>query len=201
MIIRVLVPGPKITCSAGMAKLGICTIGSSIPIYSFPQDVQAKSATSRQENNVISLTAHQWGWVAVPPGADQLGKGAYAGVTVQDLISSSLDAYNVAGYSYTNDTAIQRAESAIRDQWANPGALGPAWEGIFTIPVCDVSAMIPADVYAKQYILEQYGHDNRPVWCGPICSGDLTKTQEFIRAANMQNFQSPKHLCPDDPGY
>lgn len=36
-----------------------------------------------QENDVISTTSHQWGWVASPPGADQLGQGAYSGVSVQ----------------------------------------------------------------------------------------------------------------------
>ena len=36
-----------------------------------------------QENDVVSTTSHQWGWVASPPGADQLGQGAYSGVSVQ----------------------------------------------------------------------------------------------------------------------
>jgi hypothetical protein len=36
-----------------------------------------------QENDVVSTTSHQWGWVASPPGADQLGQGAYGGVSVQ----------------------------------------------------------------------------------------------------------------------
>ncbi|KAL9128843.1 MAG: hypothetical protein Q9217_002569 [Psora testacea] len=147
------------------------------------------------------VTPHQWGWVAPPPGADQLGKGPYAAVTVQDLINSSLDAYIVAGYNYNTDTATQRVETALKEQWGNPGAQGPSWEGTFTIPVCNVSAMIDADVFGKRYILEQYSHDNRPYWCGPICNGDLETTKAFIHAANMDNFQSPKQECRKDPGY
>lgn len=36
-----------------------------------------------QENDVISTTSHQWGWVASPPGADSLGQSQYSGVTVE----------------------------------------------------------------------------------------------------------------------
>ncbi|KAJ5389493.1 uncharacterized protein N7496_000561 [Penicillium cataractarum] len=154
-----------------------------------------------QENDVISTTSHQWGWVASPPGADKLGSNEYSGVSVQDIINSSLDAYNVAGYNYNADTAKARAEDAISNAWASPGAKGAAWEGIFTIPVCDVGAAVNADYQDKQYILQPYGHDSRPVWCGPICGGDLQKTKDFIHAANMDGFQSPKHLCNSSPGY
>jgi hypothetical protein len=31
--------------------------------------------------------------------------------------------------------------------------------------------------------------------------GGLGKTQQFIGAANLDAFESPKHLCPSDPGY
>ncbi|KAL9100720.1 MAG: hypothetical protein Q9163_003927, partial [Psora crenata] len=92
------------------------------------------SPPSRQENDKMTLSPKQWGWMAPPPGAEQLGKGAYAGVTVQDIINSSLDAYIAAGYNYTPEIARERAGSAWRDGWANPGVMGAAWEGTFTIP-------------------------------------------------------------------
>ncbi|KAJ5604920.1 hypothetical protein N7510_010074 [Penicillium lagena] len=152
-------------------------------------------------DDVVSVTSHQWGWVTWPPGASQLGKNEYSGVTIQDIINSSLDAYNVAGYSYTGKTLAQRSIDAVTNAWANPGQEGPAWEGIFTVPVCDVGSAINSTYYDKQYILQPYNHESRPVWCGPICNGDLQTTQEFINATNMYGFQSPKHLCPSDPGY
>ncbi|KAL6718497.1 hypothetical protein ACLMJK_004589 [Lecanora helva] len=150
-----------------------------------------------QENDAKpSLTSHQWGWVNATPGMDQLGNGDYAGVKVQDLISSSLDSYNVAGYNYDNTTAYNRAKSALEDGWRNPAQQGPSWEGTFTIPVCDVSnAIADPNFERKEWILQPYGHDSRPNWCGPICSGDLQKTRDFIHAANMDGFKSPKHLC------
>ncbi|KAJ5175330.1 uncharacterized protein N7482_001207 [Penicillium canariense] len=154
-----------------------------------------------QENDVISTTSHQWGWVASPPGAEKLGANEYGSVTVADIINSSLDAYNVAGYDYSNDKAASRAEEAYVSGWGNPGAKGAAWEGIFTIPVCDVGAAVNSDYSGKEYILQPYGHDSRPVWCGAICGGDVQKTKDFIHAANMDGFMSPKHLCPTDAGY
>ncbi|KAI9799090.1 MAG: hypothetical protein M1833_004284 [Piccolia ochrophora] len=154
-----------------------------------------------QENDVISTTSHQWGWVNPPPGSDALGQGEYVGISVADVIISSLDSYNVAGYTYDASTASSRAQSALKDGWANPGAQGPSWEGTFTIPVCDVGSAVGADYFHKEFILQDYGHESRPVWCGPICDGDLQKTKDFIHAANMDNFKSPKHLCKEQPGY
>ncbi|KAJ5788052.1 hypothetical protein N7457_003042 [Penicillium paradoxum] len=154
-----------------------------------------------QENDVISLTSHQWGWVATPPGLEKLGQDEYSGIRIEDVINSSLDAYNVAGYNYDADTAAHRASDAISNAWASPGSAAASWEGIFTIPVCDVGSAVDADYEYKEYILQPYGHDSRPVWCGPICSGDDQKTKDFINAVNMDGFRSPKHLCEVDPGY
>ncbi|KAJ5373741.1 hypothetical protein N7517_005747 [Penicillium concentricum] len=167
-----------------------------------------------QANDVISTTNHQWGWVNPPPGLDKLGQGDYAGVKVTDIINSSLDAYNTAGYKYNSTVAANRALDAIKNSWGSPGAQGASWEGIFTIPVCDVGNAIGANYYGKEYILQPYGHESRPVWCGPICKGnahtaqdDAQTTKDFITAANMDNFKSFKHLCPDsqperpDPHY
>lgn len=177
-------------------------IGSGPQNYSVCRNGQAWYLYYWQEDDVISVTSHQWGWVTMPPGSDTLGIGDYAGVTVEDIINSSLDAYNVAGYNYNNVTAYNRVQSALQGQWADPGAQGPSWEGTFTIPVCDVSSAITANYQDKQYILQPYNSDNsRPIWCGPVCNGDLNQTQAFINAANMNGFKSPKHLCDVDPGY
>ncbi|KAJ5579994.1 uncharacterized protein N7459_005979 [Penicillium hispanicum] len=174
---------------SGPAEASVCRDGVAWYLYYW------------QENDVISTTSHQWGWVASPPGADQLGQNEYSGVTVEDIINSSVDAYNVAGYNYDADTAKSRAEDAIASAWANPGTKGAAWEGIFTVPVCNVAAAIDSDYQLKEFILQPYGHDSRPCWCGAICDGDIQKTRDFISATNMNGFKSPKHLCDKAPGY
>lgn len=38
-----------------------------------------------------------------------------------------------------------------------PGSEGAAWEGIFTVPMCDVGAAVDADYQLKEYILQPYG--------------------------------------------
>lgn len=174
-------------------------IGSGPQEASVCRDGKAWYLYYWQENDVISTTSHQWGWVASPPGADKLDQGDYSGVSVEDIIDSSLDAYNAAGYDYNADTASKRAEDAITNAWANPGSKGAAWEGIFTVPICNVGGAVDADFKLKEYILQPYGHDSRPCWCGAICDGDVQKTQDFIKAANMEGFKSPKHLCDEDP--
>lgn len=148
-----------------------------------------------KEHEGKALTSHKWGWVEAPPGMDQLGQGEYSSVTVADVINSSLDAYAVAGYDYTTETAASRARSAIEDGWRNPGAQGPSWEGTFTIPVCDVGAAVGANYFNREYILQPYGHESRPNWCGPVCGGSEDQTKAFIEAAHMTGFESPTHLC------
>ncbi|KAJ5170612.1 uncharacterized protein N7500_003395 [Penicillium coprophilum] len=162
-----------------------------------------------QENDVFSFTPHQWGWVNPPPGADKLGQGDYANIHATDIINSSLDAYNTAGFNYTSEIGSSRALDAIKNSWGNPAAQGASWEGIFTIPVCDIGNAIGADYVGKEYILQPYGHESRPVWCGPICKGnahtaqdDAQTTKDFIKAANMDNFEGFNHLCPETrPGH
>ncbi|KAL9042420.1 MAG: hypothetical protein Q9214_003785, partial [Letrouitia sp. 1 TL-2023] len=54
---------------------------------------------------------NHWGWVEAPKGSDLPGKGAYSGVTVEDVIRSSVATYNASGYNY--DEAF--AQNQIRD--------------------------------------------------------------------------------------
>jgi hypothetical protein len=154
-----------------------------------------------QANDVISTTAHKWGWTAQPPGMDQLGNGSYANITVSKVIESSVRAYKQSGFNYTMDVANQRIMDAVTTGKSNPMADGAAWEGIFTIPVCNLTKTVDANLEKKENILLDFGHDNRPNWCGPICDMDLQQTKLFINASNMENFKSPKQACSNDPGY
>ncbi|KAI2628536.1 hypothetical protein GGR54DRAFT_636255 [Hypoxylon sp. NC1633] len=176
-------------------------IGTGPKDYNVCRDGKAWYLYYWHEGNGDFLSNKQWGYVTMPPGADKLGQGDYAGVSVSDVINSSLDSYNVAEYNYDASKAADRVHEALQGGWRNPGAQGPSWEGTFTIPVCDVSGAISQDWKDKQYILEEYDDDARPVWCGPICSNDWDKTSRFINAANMGNFKSPKHLCSIDIHY
>ncbi len=130
---------------------------------------------------------------------------------IQDVITSSLAAHTVANHTYTPTTALARAHDAIasgrnpgngsnnNSNSSNPGAAGAAWEGVFTIPVCDVGWAVAADnLPEKAYILQPVGEDYRPRWCGPVCGGDAGATRKWIEAAGMKGFESPKEECEDE---
>ncbi|KAI1440911.1 hypothetical protein F5Y02DRAFT_411169 [Annulohypoxylon stygium] len=170
-------------------------IGSGPQDYSLCKDGKAWYLYYWHEGNGDPFSSKHWGYVTMPLGADQLGQGDYAGIKVSDVISSSIDSYNVAEYAYDANKAAERVNEALQEGWRNPGAQGPSWEGTFTIPVCDVSGAVGQDWFDKEYILQEYGSNSRPVWCGPICSNDWDKTKRFIDAANMDGFKSPKHIC------
>ncbi|KAI6086969.1 hypothetical protein F4821DRAFT_237314 [Hypoxylon rubiginosum] len=173
-------------------------IGSGPKDYSVCRDGRAWYLYYWHEGNGDFLSEKQYGYVTMPPGADKLGKGDFQGVSISDVIESSIDSYNVAEYNYDANKAQERVQSALHDAWRNPGAQGPSWEGTFTIPVCDVSSAVGQNWKLKQYILEEYDKNARPCWCGPICSNDWDKTKRFINAANMGGFQSPKHVCQEN---
>ncbi|KAI0829154.1 hypothetical protein F5Y06DRAFT_290880 [Hypoxylon sp. FL0890] len=176
-------------------------IGEGPQDYSVCRDGKAWYLYYWHEGNGDFLSAKQWGYVTMPPGADKLGQDIYQNVTVADVINSSIDSYNVAEYNYDANTAQERVKEALEGGWRNPGAQGTSWEGTFTIPVCDVSGVVNQDWQGKEWVLQDYGSNSRPVWCGPICSNDWGKTQRFINAANMGGFKSPKHLCKPQPNY
>ncbi|KAL9610586.1 MAG: hypothetical protein Q9167_004712 [Letrouitia subvulpina] len=171
---------------------------------------------------------NHWGWVEAPKGSKLLGTGAYSGVTVEDVIRSSVATYKAGGYNY--DEAF--AQNQIRDAIAagrQPGLQGPSWEGIFTIPVCEVGWAIDPPIITKdkQYILSPYGGgmfssflplrkilclraaddynfmiDYRPHWCGDICKADKLISKQFREAANMKGYDSPtRPYCKWDYPY
>jgi len=151
------------------------------------------------EGNGHFLSESQYGYVTSPQGVNLLGSGDYQNVTVADILNSSLDAYNVAQFNYSSSTAQDRMESAIGQGWANPYDEGAAWEGTFTVPVCDVQWATKQDfLRQKQYVLQPYGSNSRPQWCGNVCTGRSDVTTAFLAAAHMDGFKSPTQACDGD---
>ncbi|KAI9793774.1 MAG: hypothetical protein M1833_000666 [Piccolia ochrophora] len=144
----------------------------------------------------------RWGNVDVPPGFPELQS---EGITVQDIIGASLDAFIVAGQKYTGDVHLSRTEQALMDGAIAPKVGGPSWEGTFTIPVCNVSSIVPIsgdDFPKKDVIIQPWGAKKVPQWCAPVCNlpgapADEQTTRDFIDAAQMRNFHSFQSYCPD----
>ena len=159
-----------------------------------------------QSHHGIPVGEKRYGWIREPHGMYELGKDDYAGISVEDVIKSSLATHAVVGtkyWGYTPEFALDQAKDAMGKD-GKPLEQGPSWEGIFTIPVCNVSEVargINREFHYKYYgwdqILTQYSteEDIRAWYCGPICDGDDTGTRYFIEAANMHGYDSFHHLC------
>ncbi|KAJ5211201.1 hypothetical protein N7491_011021 [Penicillium cf. griseofulvum] len=141
------------------------------------------------------------GWISRPWGSDRMGKdpilkkegtddGAFwPDLDPQDVIKSSLKSYKAAGYSYDSTTSTNRI-SEIFTSGANTYTEGASMEGVWTIPVCDISKTINNPDYEfplKDHILRPYGFNELPSWCGPICGMDTNATIEFYKAANFKD--------------
>ncbi|KAK4868241.1 hypothetical protein LT330_007439 [Penicillium expansum] len=142
------------------------------------------------------------GWVARPWGSDRMGASPiYQGsgpfwknLNPLDAVKSSLKSFQAAGNNYSVSTMTSRM-GEIFASGANAYSEGASMEGVWTIPVCDVSKTInnPDYIYSKKGdILHPYGYDERPYWCGPICGMDKDITTEFYKAANFKDgFEKP----------
>ncbi|KAJ5200493.1 hypothetical protein N7472_005697 [Penicillium cf. griseofulvum] len=106
-----------------------------------------------------------------------------------NVIKSSLKSYKAAGYNYDASTLTSR-RSDVFEPGANTYTEGASMEGVWTIPVCDISGTINNPDYkypTKEWILTPYGFDQLPRWCGPICGMDKEATIEFYKAANFKD--------------
>lgn len=151
----------------------------------------------KEKKSSIVFGKAQWGHVDAPPGASEFGKGAYQDINPQVIINSSINAFFAAGgNNYTSTFAVDRAQSALDEGWADPLSAGLHWEGIFTIPVCDVSGVIPQQKWRKKNDIQQpYGKYKMLQFCGPVCGQSQNETDSFIQSANMRDFGSITHYC------
>ena len=96
---------------------------------------------------------------------------------------------------------MTRTQQRLQEGILTPASAGPSWEGIFTIPVCDISGVIPAKGFEKKKdILRTYGRGKIPTWCQPVCTNaegvlDRALTLQFLDLVKMHNFDSPTIKC------
>ncbi|KAJ5374139.1 hypothetical protein N7517_006145 [Penicillium concentricum] len=142
------------------------------------------------------------GWISRPWGSDRMGESPilqgsgpfWNNLSPLDAIKSSLKSFKAAGNKYDTATFNKRMAEIV-GSGANPYSEGASMEGVWTIPVCDISKTVnnPDYIYARKGdILHPYGYDERPYWCGPICGMDKNMTAEFYKAANFNgDFDRP----------
>ena len=81
----------------------------------------------------------------------------------------------------------------IKASVASNGTLTPfqdgiAWEGVWTIPVCDIGDRVE---WNTQFGDKKEGYGRLPCCCGINC----VDTKDFVEAAGMKGFQTLIHGC------
>ncbi|KAJ5164897.1 uncharacterized protein N7500_006727 [Penicillium coprophilum] len=153
----------------------------------------------QRESVPAALRRKKQGWLARPWGSDRMGQSPrleseggsgpfWKNIKPQDAIISSLKSFQAAGNNYTSSSFTDRMGELFTES-TKIKSNGVNMEGLWTIPVCDISKTIGADWrYGKKHdILHPYGWDELPSWCGPICDNDPDKTIEFYQAANFKD--------------
>ncbi len=84
---------------------------------------------------------------------------------------------------------MNRIEASVASNGTlTPFQDGPGWEGVWTIPVCDVGSHVE---WNTQFWDKKEGFGRLPCCCGPNCAD----TAEFVQAAGMKDFQTLLHGC------
>lgn len=118
-----------------------------------------------------------------PPGLSLLNQ-SYYGIRPSQIAESSARAWEYAGNNYTTTLASQRIQSSLSSNGAlTPFQDGPGWEGMFTLPACDVGP--------QSEWLVPFGGKLLPCCCGENC----TDTKAFIQAANLNKSEDFLDIC------
>ena len=118
------------------------------------------------------------GYLNPPPNIDRLNNTAY-NISITDVLVSSSRAWKYAGNNYTEETAQNRIISSISSNGTlSPFQDGPSWEGIWTIPVCDIGNNVD---WNTQFGDAQQGLGRLPCCCGKKCKD----TAEFVYASGF----------------
>ncbi|KAI9795795.1 MAG: hypothetical protein M1833_006816 [Piccolia ochrophora] len=143
------------------------------------------------------------GDMEAPPGRDSLGSESPLFGNISHVINGSLISYRASNGSNNYTAEIQRQNLYDKISTGNGLNLDPTLEGTFSLPVCNISAVVDVpDFPKKDVILQPYGHDYRLQFCGAVCTDfvsgqlDYPTTKRFIEAANMKNFESLTYACP-----
>lgn len=134
----------------------------------------------------LGIDSFDTGKMDYPTGWNKLDAGwveeGYK-LDLKDVFEASIAAFQAGGLKYDGAKAIERALSAVQDQWANPWDKGTQWEGTFTIPVCNTGNL--------SYNVPIGG---RIMPCN--CGGDGSQVNDF-KKATMDGYGVYDEQCTD----
>ncbi|KAG4424306.1 hypothetical protein IFR04_002547 [Cadophora malorum] len=125
-----------------------------------------------------------------PPALSKLVDPPY-NISTSDITASSLHSYLSGRFEYDESTLATKIEESISvDQASSFLAQGAKFEGIWTLPVCDVG--IHSDWVAD------YGAKMKPCCCGAACNEDKL----FLEAAGLKEKGYARKGCATQlPGF
>lgn len=116
------------------------------------------------------------GYLTAPPNIDKFNSSMYT-LNVIDAVVSSARAWQYASNNYTDQDAQDRIIASVASNGTlTPFQDGSAWEGVWTIPVCNVGNNVD---WNTNFGDKKQGYGRLPCCCSPNC----TDTAEFARAS------------------
>ncbi|KAH8672588.1 hypothetical protein BGZ60DRAFT_563013 [Tricladium varicosporioides] len=119
----------------------------------------------------------------VPEAIDKLQDPLY-NIKPQDIVASSLHSYIVGKFAYDESTINQKVQNSLsskpEDQFFSQGV---KFQGVWTIPVCDVGT------YGDW--VENTAQMKLPCCCGVNCG----ETADFMKAAHLTGMKSVNDKC------
>jgi hypothetical protein len=149
-------------------------------LFSYPVD---GSWTSPKTGRTFSVFEYRKKRAAAPPSLEVLNS-SYYDIEAWEIAKSSAQAWQVARFNYSSEVArdeILASFNASSD--LTPFKDQANWQGMFTIPVCDIGD--------RREMIADWGSKTLPCCCGKGCKD----TAAFMRAANLNNTKSWYKQC------
>lgn len=158
-------------------------VSTTVPPKYFFKDYPEGSSWTSPAGRTYTLYSYQKQKPQRPEGLDVLN-GSYYNINAWQIAKSSGQAWEVAGYDYSNKISQQELfESFGANSNDTPFQDRAGWQGTFTIPVCDVGD------HAESMV--DYGEPTLPCCCGTGCRD----TRAFVEAANLNKTRSWYYRC------
>jgi hypothetical protein len=119
------------------------------------------------------------GYLVAPPNIQKFNSTTY-NLSVINAVVSSARAWQYAGNNYTNRDGQDRIIASVASNGTlTPFQDGSAWEGVWTIPVCNVGSNVD---WNTKFGDKKQGYGRLPCCCGLNCMD----TAEFARASGWK---------------
>jgi hypothetical protein len=169
--------------NAGWREKSIYMISTTADIKSLHDYPEEESYHSPKTKRTYTPYYYKKKKVKAPPGIQSLNNTLY-NINSSQIAESSARAWEFAGNNCTHETALKRLQGSLLSKGAlTPFQDGAGWEGVFTLPVCDIGNR-------PKWVVE-YNQKVLPCCCGVKCKD----TKRFLKLAHLDKSQSFYKAC------